>query len=60
MRRRLFSEQALLLGSDVVIEKVHYDEKDIISIDFETVSEPNIDQLLRVTILDGKTLVKHN
>lgn len=43
-----------------MIEKVHYDEKDIISIDFETVSEPNIDQSLRVAILDGKTLVKHN
>ena len=60
MRRRLFSDQALLLGRDIVIEKVNYDERDIISIDFETVSEQNIDQSLRVAILDGKTLVKHN
>lgn len=59
-RRRLFSNQALLLGGDIVIQDVNYDEKETISIDFYSASNPKDNQSLRVVISDGEILMKHN
>ena len=59
-RRRLFSNQALLVGSNIVIQKVNYDEKETISIDFDSASNPKDNQSLRVVISDGEILMKHN
>ena len=60
VRKRLFSDQAFLLGNDIVISEVDYDGKHTISIEFSTTSHLTKVVSRQVSILEGRVLAEHN